>query len=417
MEKSTVSGKLLEAIRCFLKGEKVLWDQGMDAARWEELFRLARYHQILPMIYEAVYQCPAFAACPPQTAKAYKAQVIRQVMVQSRKTEEFLQLYRRLLDRGLTPLVVKGIVCRNLYREPDYRASGDEDVLIPAEQFRDCGRVFEENGLMPAEPQKDPEGEGEVSYFRPGGALHIELHKELFPSESQAYGKLNDYFKDVFQRKIREEIHGVGIYTMCHTDHLLYLILHAFKHFLHSGFGVRQVCDIVIFADTYGKEIDWEYVLEKCREIRGDVFAASLFDIGRRYFDFDPVRACFPKSWSSLAADGEDLLEDLLEGGVFGDSSLSRKHSSNITLQAVSESRKGKKAGASIAWSLFPDRRYMERKYTYLKQYPFLLPAAWILRLGSYVKEIRKTGGNNARESMEIGSRRVNLMKKYKIIQ
>ena len=90
MEKSTVSGKLLEAIRCFLKGEKVLWDQGMDAARWEELFRLARYHQILPMIYEAVYQCPAFAACPPQTAKAYKAQVIRQVMVQSRKTEEFL---------------------------------------------------------------------------------------------------------------------------------------------------------------------------------------------------------------------------------------------------------------------------------------------------------------------------------------
>ena len=116
MEKSTVSGKLLEAIRCFLKGEKVLWDQGMDAARWEELFRLARYHQILPMIYEAVYQCPAFAACPPQTAKAYKAQVIRQVMVQSRKTEEFLQLYRRLLDRGLTPLVVKGIVCRNLYR-------------------------------------------------------------------------------------------------------------------------------------------------------------------------------------------------------------------------------------------------------------------------------------------------------------
>ena len=50
-----------------------------------------------------------------------------------------------------------------------------------------------------------------MPYFLPGGALHIELHKELFPSESQAYGKLNDYFKDVFQRKIREEIHGVGI--------------------------------------------------------------------------------------------------------------------------------------------------------------------------------------------------------------
>src|SRR5699024_6754635 len=118
-----------------------------------------------------------------------------------------------------------------------------------------------------------------------------------------------------------------------------------------------------------------------------------------------------------LAADGEDLLEDLLEGGVFGDSSLSRKHSSNITLQAVSESRKGKKAGASIAQSTFPDRSYMERQYTYLKQHPVLLPAAWVVRLGSYVKEIRKTGGKNARESLESGSRRVDLMKKYKIIQ
>ena len=217
-------------------------------------------------------------------------------------------------------------------------------MLIPAEQFRDCGQVFKQNGLMPAEPQKDPEEEGEVPYFLPGGALHIELLYVYLFSESQAYGKLNDYFKDVFQRKIREEIHGVGIYTMCHTDHLLYLILHAFKHFLHSGFGVRQVCDIVIFADTYGKEIDWEYVLEKCREIRGDVFAASLFDIGRRYFDFDPVRACFPKSWSSLAADGEDLLEDLLEGGVFGDSSLSRKHSSNITPSGGEREPEGKES-------------------------------------------------------------------------
>ena len=186
---------------------------------------------------------------------------------------------------------------------------------------------------------------------------------------------------------------------MCHTDHLLYLILHAFKHFLHSGFGVRQVCDIVIFADTYGKEIDWEYVLEKCREIREMSLPPPCLISGEdililiRSGHVSP-KAGVPCGGRRGSAGGP------AGGGVFGDSSLSRKHSSNITLQAVSESRKGKKAGASIAQSLFPDRRYMERKYTYLKQYPFLLPAAWILRLGSYVKEIRKTGGNNARESL-----------------
>lgn len=414
---NVVSERMLEAMKCFLNGEKVLWKDGMEPAQWEELFRLSQHHQILPMVYDAVYSCPAFGTCPPQLVQMIKGQVIRQVMVQSRKTEEFLQLYRKLLEKELTPLVVKGLVCRNMYREPDYRASGDEDVLIPAEQFRDCADVFQENGMLPAEPDKNLDEEGEVPYYRAGGALHIELHKELFSSESEAYGNLNAFFSDVFERKIREEIGGVSVYTMCHTDHLLYLILHAFKHFLHSGFGIRQVCDIVIFADVYGEDIDWDFVLGRCREIHADVFAASLFDIGRKYMNFDPEKACYPASWSSLEADGGDLLEDLLDGGVFGDSSLSRKHSSNITLQAVSEDKKGKKASASIVQSLFPDRKYMERTYSWLEKYPFLLPAAWGFRIGKYLKESGKQGGNSAMESMEIGSRRVDLMKKYKIIQ
>ena len=417
MKLNAISEKMLEALRCFLNGEKVMWEDGLSADDWAGLFRLCQHHQILPMIYDTVYACPAFASCPPDLVQMIKGQVIRQVMTQSRKTEEFLQLYRKLTEHGLTPLVVKGIICRSLYREPDYRCSGDEDVLIPAEQFHDCADVFAQNQMEMLEPDMDPDEEGEVPYYHVGGMLHIELHKELFSSESEAYGGLNRLFDDVFDRKIQAEINGVKVYTMCHTDHLLYLILHAFKHFLHSGFGIRQVCDIVIYAEAYGAEIDWAYLLEKCREIHADVFTASLFDIGKKELSFDPEKACYPEIWSSIEVDGSDLLEDLLEGGVFGDSSMSRKHSSNITLQAVTEDKKGKKAGASLIQSLFPDRKYMERTYTYLKKYPFLLPAAWASRIRNYLKESKNMGGNDAMESIEIGNHRVDLMKKYKIIQ
>lgn len=417
MEKRAISEKMLEALRCFLNGEKVMWEDGVSAEDWQMLFRLCQYHQILPMIYDTVYACPAFQTCPQETVQMIKTQVIRQVMVQSRKTEEFLQLYKKLLEQDLTPLVVKGLVCRELYREPDYRCSGDEDVLIPAEQFKACSEVFAAAGMEMLEPDQDPDEAGEVPFYKVGGLLHIELHKELFSSESEAYGDLNRLFDGVFERKIQDTIHGVPVYTMCHTDHLLYLILHAFKHFLHSGFGIRQVCDIVIYAEAFGKEIDWDDLMEKCKGIHADVFAASLFDIGKKELTFDPVKACYPESWSSVEVDGSDLLEDLLEGGVFGDSSMSRKHSSNITLQAVSEDKKGKKAGASLVQTLFPDRKYMERTYTYLKKYPFLLPAAWASRILNYLKESKSMSGNDAMESIEIGNHRVDLMKKYKIIQ
>lgn len=417
MEKSAVNERMLEALRCFLNGMKVTWEDGMSADDWRSFFRLCQYHQILPMIYDIVYGCPAFAAFPQQEMQAVKGQVIRQVMVQSRKTEEFLLLYKKLLGEGLTPLVVKGIICRNMYREPDYRCSGDEDVLIPKEQFGKCSELFLANGMKMLNPEADPEKEGEVPYYKAGGALHIELHKELFASESEAYGDLNGLFEGVFERAIQEEVQGVKIYTMSHTDHLLYLILHSFKHFLHSGFGIRQVCDIVLYAETYGADIDWNYILESCRGIHADVFAASLFDIGRKKLNFDPERTNYPESWKRLEADGTDLLEDLLAGGVFGDSSMSRKHSSNITLQAVTEDKKGKKAGKSLLYSLFPDRRYMEKNYAYLKSYPFLLPAAWASRIRKYLKETKQVSGNEVRASIEIGNRRVDLMKKYKIIQ
>src|SRR5699024_10745344 len=105
------------------------------------------------------------------------------VMIQRRKTEEFLQLYAKLTAEGLTPVVVKGIVCRNLYREPDYRCSGDEDVLIPGEQFEKCHELFLNNGMNQMDPTMNIREEGEVLYYRLGGALHIELHKVLFSSE------------------------------------------------------------------------------------------------------------------------------------------------------------------------------------------------------------------------------------------
>lgn len=412
-----VKKRLLEALKCFLEGEKVQWESGISGEEWGELFDLAIQHQILPMVYEAVYACPAFGSMPDNQKDYIKHRMIQQVMVQGRKTAEFLALYSRLLEKSLTPIVVKGIICREMYREPDYRVSGDEDVLIPSEQFTLCDQVFRENAMDYLEPEKDPEKEGEVPYYKKGGLLHIELHKELFPAQSEAYGELNEMFRNVFQRKIQTEIQGIPVYTMGHTDHLLYLILHAFKHFLHSGFGIRQVCDIVIYANTYGSEIDWEYLYQACQKIRGENFTAALFHIGEKYLNFDKEQVHYPAVWQQEEADGEALLDDLLQGGVFGDSSLSRKHSSNMTLAAVTDEKKGRKLKASLSSSLFPDKEYMAGKYTYLEKYPFLLPAAWGSRILNYMKETRGTKNNNAKESIEIGNQRIELLKKYKIIR
>ena len=406
--------KFMEAVNCFLRGQKVQWEEDISEEEWESLLELSIRHQILPVFFDTVYACPAFSSLSREKVQSAKHQMICQIMVQNRKTEEFLELYKKLLAAGLTPMVVKGIICRSLYREPDYRASGDEDLLISADEFKACSEIFLKNGMQYMDPSSDVEKEGEVPFYKEGGALRIELHKELFPSESQAYGYFNRIFEKAFENKIVLNIKGVPIYTLNHTDHLLYLLMHAFKHFLHSGFGVRQVCDIVLYANAYGKEIDWDYIYNTMEKIHGEVFSASIFDIGIRYLNFDMEKACYSKTWRRVKANGEDLLEDLIAGGIFGNSSISRKHSSNITLQAVTERNEQGKIKKPMLWQcVFPDMKYMERTYSYLTNYPFLLPVAWASRLKRYQREKHN---NDARKSIEIGNKRVNLMKKYKII-
>ncbi|HBI64592.1 MAG TPA: hypothetical protein DDX51_05695 [Clostridiales bacterium] len=408
----------LDALRASLQGEPVCWEQKLSARDWEALFSLADAQHVLPMIYEAVYRCPSAGTADPAQMSGIKQQVIRSVMAQTMRTHELFRLLQHLRQADVTPLVVKGIICRSLYPAPDSRMSGDEDIFLPPEQFPRCHEALRSFGMQPADPAQDPSAEHEVTYQKPNSMLRIELHKSLFPPDSDAYGDLNRFFACAHAQAISISLDGISIPTMSHTDHFFYLICHAFKHFLHSGFGIRQVCDIVMYANQYGSQIDWPQVVRNCQAIRADRFTAALLHIGETYLVFDPKKACCPPEWYSMQVDEIPMLEDLLSGGVYGSSSMSRLHSSNITLNAVSAQKRGEKAGSShVLKTVFPSAKKLEGRYPYLKKHAFLLPVAWADRIWKYRKETHNSTGNNAGESIQIGSQRIELMRKYGILE
>ena len=406
----------LEALKASLQQKSVDWEIEWSKEEWLALFQTAEKHKVLPMIYKAVFCCPAAPAFGLQNLAPFKQHTVRSVMLQTMKTNEFYGLFQHLQSSGVTPLVVKGIICRSLYPQPDYRISGDEDVLILREQFELCHKAMLEYGMWLSNPDQDIHAVYEVSYGKPGSPLYIELHKSLFPPDSDAYGELNHYFERVYEQAIEMPVDGIPITTMGYTDHLFYLICHAFKHFLHSGVGIRQICDITLFANTYGRDIDWMLILEQCQEIHADLFAAVLFQIGQKYLTFDPDQACYPIEWKNIQVDETMLLMDLLDAGIYGDGSMSRKHSSNITLDAVSSQKQGKKARNGVIASLFPSLKKMESRYPYLKQHTYLLPVAWGTRILKYRKETKQGQNNDASSAVSIGSQRLELLKEYRIL-
>ena len=406
MEKT--NALFLAVLRHSLRGEKARIGE-LTPDQWRALLQLARTHKVLPLFLEAVYDCPSFQSLDPMELAQLKRKIRQQVALQTLRTEEFLALNRHLRDRGIRPLVVKGLICRSLYPKPDQRPSGDEDVLVSPAQFDACRGMLTGLGLEVA--GKEDGDVYEIPFHKPGSPLYIELHRSLFPPEAEAYGYLNGFFAGVFDRAVELEIRGERVLTLAPTDHMFYLICHAFKHFLHSGFGIRQVCDMVLFARRYGAEVDWQQIRVNCEAIRGLKFAAAVFRIGEKHLGIPQ-----PEAFRGMQVDEMPMLGDLLLGGLYGDATLSRKHSSNITLDAVAAEKLGKRPRSVLRTSLFPSAEAMAVRYPYLREKPWLLPVAWGQRIWKYSRETLAAPDSSAAEALKIGAERLELMKQYGIL-
>lgn len=378
-------------------------DLPAEKVDWPAIFTLANQQKLLPILFEAVRKMPAAEENVALFAVT-KQQVIGQVLNQTVRSAEFSDLYHKLRSAGLHPIVVKGQLCSRLYPLKDHRISADDDLLIPDGEFMACHEQLLANGLTTDTPADELASADEVSYTKEGSPLYIELHRHLFDSAEDAHDELNHFFTDL------KPIEVDGFLAMPPHEHLLYLLLHAYKHFVRSGIGLRQFCDIGLWAWEYHDEIDWQRLREQCESVHAATFAAAAFRIARDYLgiEFD-----LPAPWDG-SIDVEPLLHDTLCGGVYGSNDLTRLHSSTVTLNAVKASRTGEKS--SVLRTVFPKREYLERRYPYLKKRPYLLPVAWVQRLAHYASEKQSGTDNSASGSIKLAKERIELMKRYDIM-
>ena len=378
-------------------------DLPAESVDWPAVFALAGQQKLLPIVFEAARKTPAAAENAALFA-AVKQQVIAQVLHQTMRASEFAGLYQRLRAAGLHPVVVKGQLCSRLYPLKDHRISADDDLYISDAEFMACHRQLLANGLTTDTPADELPTADEVSYTKSDSPLYIELHRHLFDSAEDAHDELNHFFTDL------KPIEVDGFLAMPPHEHLLYLLLHAYKHFVRSGIGLRQFCDIGLWARAYHAEIDWQRLHEQCESVHAATFAAAAFRIAR---DDLGIEFDLPALWGD-AVDVEPLLHDSLCGGVYGSNDLTRLHSSTVTLNAVKASRTGEKS--SVLRTVFPKREYLERRYPYLKKRPYLLPVAWVQRLAHYASEKQSGTDNSASGSIKLAKERIELMKRYDIM-
>ena len=406
---------LMQALCAAIRRKQVDWDRPLAEEEWKELFRLAQEQHVLPIVVESIYGSNAFQSQPDSWRQQVIQKSIRITMGQTVRTSAFLELFEKMQQAGLHPLVMKGLACRVLYPSPDSRPSSDEDLLVSPEEFSQAADFLKTQGFETTEKNVDIDREFEIGFIRRDG-LYLELHKSPFSPQSSALGEFNAFFTEATDEARCLTVEGKEISVMAPHDHMLYMLLHAYKHLIYSGFGVRQVCDIILWAEQYGTEIDWKLLKRQCEQVRAWKFTLCLFGIAQEYLEFRPEKAAIPLEFLEEEVPYQDLLMDLLEGGVYGGKDQTRKHSSTVTLRTVESEREGR--SYTILQTLFPEHKELAGRYSYLKRYPILLPVAWGQRLLGYGKEVLQGGRiDDGAQSLEIGKQRVELLRKLDIIE
>ena len=183
--------------------------------------------------------------------------------VQHKAAVEMAQLFQA---NTIKTYVLKGEVVAECYPKPNHRFSSDMDCFLINDNLNDSNNKWishEEawklgNSLIAEKGYKvETIHYKNSTFYLPG--LMVENHQFLTPFRGNKRLKA---LEKLFQGWMREDegndmIEGTGLYRPPLMVSTLFLIEHAYSHFLHEGLTWRHVLDWVMFKRKHQSEIDW----------------------------------------------------------------------------------------------------------------------------------------------------------------
>lgn len=301
-----------------LQGELTMQYKNRFPSNWEEFARMAEWHGVLSLLYHSL----AEEEQVPDWLRKQTEAVARKTVQQSYHLLFLCRyLIRGLEEAGISVVLLKGVGTAGVYPVPELRKSGDVDLLLlEPEKAAQAGAVLEKLGCTLCERQPSLH---HIVYQSPEG-IEVELHTMF--AEPFDNDRINQYLQKKLEecaRHVRRTpVMGVELPVLDTAYHAYELLLHMLQHFLRSGFGLKLLCDWVVFwnRETTTQERNGYLRLVEESGIKGFsdmVTAACMRYLGLR-------EECV--EWMELPEgyDVEQFLLEILEAEEFGKSAADR---------------------------------------------------------------------------------------------
>ena len=377
---------LTEMLAAALQGQP--WNgEGVSQAAAEQVYQLADSHAVLSMVAERFFACPVLE----QRAR----EVCRRTVLRSYHLL-FLTKYvvGVLGERGIETVVLKGVSAAFYYREPELRKSGDVDLqLLDPSRIDEAVEALQQRGFR-TNPVQD--ANHHFAMFSPEG-IEIELHTMLVePFDSAEVNRyLAGLVRELGQHVQEREIMGVCLPVLSEGVQAYQLLLHMLQHFLRAGFGIKLLCDWVVF---WNREVDEE----ECA-----LYRRLIADTGLENFSRMVTSVCVyhlglqreVNGWLCQRlfseADEEGFWKGILEAGEFGRGEAER--------MVVLRER-------GLKGYLREFHHQMHLNFPRAGRCYLLFPGLWLVTLVRFLRNNRKVRGVSIRQVLRTADRRSRRM-------
>lgn len=239
-------------------------DENVDgnlSGDWQVLEGIANEQWLLGVMLDGVEKLPRELRPEKKVILQSIGQLLQseqQYAVQEHAAAEMALL---LHQHGIRTYVLKGAVVAECYPKPEHRRSVDMDCFLVDENvsFDPNAEVWEKGNRVVEEAGFEV-GRGfykNSTFYLPG--LTVENHRFMTPCRDSARLKrLERRLQGMIAEDAGEDcFEGTWLYRPPVMVSALFLIEHAYSHFLHEGLTWRHVLDWTLFSRRHREKIDW----------------------------------------------------------------------------------------------------------------------------------------------------------------
>lgn len=247
-----------------------LWEQSADvspeeAMDFEALYELAEEQSVVGLIAAGLEHIENRKVTKPEALPFLKK--VYSLESRNQGINRFLEdLFNRLQAAGIQAVLVKGQGIGQCYERPDWRAVGDVDLLLDAENYEKA-----KSFLRPLASSVDEEMVDCKHLGMTIDPWKVELHGTL-------HGHISKYADAVVDR-VQEDMMANGrfrhwkngqadVLLPAPDSDVVFIFSHIQQHFFRGGIGLRQICDWVRLLWTYRETIDRNLLERRIREMR-----------------------------------------------------------------------------------------------------------------------------------------------------